>query len=306
MENPAPMIKEMLTTDDLEEYLQIKKNQIYRLIRERKLPATRITGKWLFPKQLIDEWVISSAQEMVRRGGKKASPENRIVIAGSNDLALELLTKSVHLQRPDLTISLSNIGSLAGLVALQKGTCDIAASHLLDMETGEYIKSNFSDLKVRIVNLAHREQGLVIRKGNPLGIKSLKDLVDKKAVFVNRQEGSGTRTLLDFRLKENKIDPSEISGYATIAYTHMEVALAIFRGSADVGLGIRAAAKLLDLDFVPLANERFDLIIPVEYYSTAAVRTLCESLSLDEFRSGVMHMGGYEMHETGKIMYERG
>jgi putative molybdopterin biosynthesis protein len=135
--------------------------------------------------------------------------------------------------------------------------------------------------------------------------RNLKDVVDKKAVFINRQDGSGTRTLLDFRLKGNKINPSDIPGYEKVAYTHMEVALAIFRGSADVALGIRAAAGLLGLDFIPLANERFDLVIPNEYYSTAAVHALCESLGLDEFKAKIAHMGGYETHETGKIMYER-
>jgi putative molybdopterin biosynthesis protein len=309
-ENPAPMNKEMLTTDDLSEYLQIHKNQIYRLIRERKIPATRLTGKWLFPKQLVDQWVIESAKDTVRVEKKQEAIENRIVIAGSNDIALEALTKSVQIRHPSFTVSLSNVGSLAGLLALRRGTCHIAASHLLDAETGEYntshIKKSFSDLKVRVVNLAHREQGLLIKKGNPLGIRNLKDLAGKKAVFINRQEGSGTRVLLDFRLKESRIDPSEISGYTNIAYTHMEVALAILGGAADIGMGIRAAAKLLGLDFIPIANERFDLIIPNEYYSTEAVSALRESLDLSEFKSYVTHLGGYETYDTGKIFYEMG
>jgi putative molybdopterin biosynthesis protein len=119
------MTKEMLTTDDIEEYLQIKKNQIYRLIKEKKLPATRITGKWLFPKQLVSEWIINSAKETLHPAGKQEAPEKRIVIAGSNDLALEVLTKSVHMRCPGFNVSLSNTGSRAGLVALRAGTCHI-------------------------------------------------------------------------------------------------------------------------------------------------------------------------------------
>jgi putative molybdopterin biosynthesis protein len=303
------MNNKMLTTDDLAEYLHINKNQIYRLIKERKLPATRVTGKWLFPKQLIDEWVIDSAKKMVRSEQKQGMLGNRIVIAGSNDLALDALTKSMHSRCPHITVSLSNLGSLAGLIALREGSCHIAASHLLDAETGEYnspcIKKSFSDLKVRIVNLAHREQGLFLKRGNPLGIKSLKDLVNKKATFINRQSGSGTRVLLDFKLKQENIDPAEISGYATLAHTHMEVALAVLKGVADIGMGIRAAAKVLDLDFIPIANERFDLIIPNEYYSSEAVGALCKSLALDEFKSTITHMGGYETYDTGKILFER-
>jgi putative molybdopterin biosynthesis protein len=303
------MNKEMLTTDDLSEYLNINKNQVYRLIKEKRLPATRVTGKWLFPRQLVDEWVTNSAKQLVCHEQSPESLGSRIVIAGSNDLALEALTKNIHSRHPQFTISLSNVGSLAGLNALRDGTCHIAASHLLDADTGEYnipfVKKNYSDLKVRIVNLAHREQGLLIKKGNPLGIRGLKDLVSRKAVFINRQNGSGTRVLLDYKLKENKIDPTEISGYGTIAHTHMEVALAVFKGSADIGMGIRAAAQILNLDFVPLANERFDLIIPNKYHSTEAVDALCKSLWQDEFKSVVTHMGGYETYDTGKTVYER-
>jgi putative molybdopterin biosynthesis protein len=139
-----------------------------------------------------------------------------------------------------------------------------------------------------------------------LGVKSLKDLVTKRATFINRQDGSGTRVLLDFMLKGNQIDPSEISGYSTIAHTHMEIALAIFQGSAQAGMGIRAAAQLLNLDFVPLANERFDLIIPNECCSTEVVNSLCKSLGTDDFKSNIAHLGGYETYDTGKIMSEQG
>lgn len=144
-----------------------------------------------------------------------------------------------------------------------------------------------------------------MKKGNPLGVKNLKDLVTKKASFINRQDGSGTRVLFDFMLRESQIAPSEISGYSTVAYTHMEIALAILQGTAQIGMGIRAAAQLLNLDFIPLANERFDLIIPNEYCSTEAANTLCQSLNLDDFKSSIARMGGYETYDTGKIVNEK-
>jgi putative molybdopterin biosynthesis protein len=304
------MNKAMLTTKDLSEYLRINENQIYRLIKEKKLPATRITGKWLFPKELIDEWIANSARLHIGSEQMQTSPDRQIVIAGSNDIALELLTKNSSIRHPDLTVSLSNLGSLAGLVALQNGTCHIAASHLLDTETGEYngsyIKKHFPDLKVAVVNLAHREQGLVLKRGNPLKIRTLKDLLNRKASFINRQEGSGTRVLLDYRLKDQHLDPLEISGYSRIAYTHMDVALEIFKGTADAGIAIHAAAKLLGLDFVPLATERFDLIIPSEYYPTEAVRNFCGVLGSDEFKFRIARMGGYDISDTGKIIHEMG
>jgi putative molybdopterin biosynthesis protein len=303
------MNKELLTTKDLAEYLRVNENQIYRLIKEKKLPATRITGKWLFPKDLIDEWISANARKSLESENTQASLGSQIVIAGSNDLALEMLTKKAYIRYPGFTVSLSSVGSLAGLVALRNGTCHIAASHLLDTETGEYnspyIKKHFPDLKVTVLNLAHREQGLVLKRGNPLGIRSLKDLSAKRAAFINRQEGSGTRVLLEYRLKDLGIDPLEIAGYSRTAYTHMDVALEVFKGSADAGIAIRAVAKILGLDFVPLATERFDLIIPTEFYSAKAIRTFCEVLSSDELKSGITRMGGYETHETGKVVFEK-
>jgi|WetSurMetagenome_2_1015567.scaffolds.fasta_scaffold14344_5 putative molybdopterin biosynthesis protein len=304
------MTKEMLSTKEVAEYLSVNEKQVYRLIKEKKIPATRITGKWLFPKGLIDEWVMNSARESVAVPGKKTASENQIVIAGSNDLALELLVKNANVLHPEYTISISNLGSLAGLIALKNGSCNIAASHLLDLETGEYntsfIKKHFPELKVVILNLAHREQGLIVKKGNPLGIRDLGDLVNKKASFVNRQEGSGTRVLLDFRLKENGIEAADISGYDKIAHTHMEVALEVFSGTADAGVGIYATVGLLGLDFIPLATERFDLIIPSDIFTSGTVKALKQVLNSEEFKANISRMGGYETHDTGKIMYERG
>ena len=286
------MSREMFTTKEVAEYLSINEKQVYRLIKEKKIPATRITGKWLFPKNL------------------KHSSENQVVIAGSNDLALELLVKNTNLRQPKYTISISNVGSLAGLIALQNGNCHIAATHLLDLETGEYnssfISKHFPDLKIVLLNLAHREQGLIVKKGNPLGIKTLDHLASKKVTLINRQEGSGTRVLLDYRLKEKDIDTTAIAGYNKVAYTHMEVALEIFSGAADVGIGIMAAARMLGLNFIPLAKERFDLAIPTEYFSTVAVKALREVLKSEDLKATIVKMGGYETRDTGRVVYERG
>ena len=303
------MAREMLTTKDVAEYLSINEKQVYRLIKEKRIPATRITGKWLFPKNLIEEWIMANARESIAAESPRNAPENQLVIAGSNDIALELLVKNAALTHPQYTISISNVGSLAGLIALQNGNCHIAATHLLDLETGEYnssfIKKHFPELKIVLLNVAHREQGLIVKKGNPLGIKTLKSLVSKKAVIINRQEGSGTRVLLDYRLKENSIDPETIRGYDRIAYTHMEVALDVFSGSSDVGIGIMAAARMLGLDFIPLAKERFDLAILTANYDTEPVKALRLALRSDDFKTSVAAMGGYEVRDTGKVVYER-
>jgi putative molybdopterin biosynthesis protein len=301
------MTKEMFTTKEVAEYLNINEKQVYKLIKDSTIPATRITGKWLFPKQLIEEWIILNARKSISTPAPKTL-EHQVVIAGSNDLALELLIKDSNLRRPDCTFSISNVGSLAGLIALKNENCHIAASHLLNPETGEYnssfINKHFPELQIVLLNLVHREQGLIVKKGNPLGIKTIKHLANKKLIFVNRQEGSGTRVLLDYRLRENGIDPSTIPGYSRIAYTHMEVALEVFSGSADVGIGIFAAARTLGLDFIPLAKERFDLVIPAENFTTQSIKTLKEVLDSEEFKSDVLKMGGYDTQDTGKIVYD--
>jgi putative molybdopterin biosynthesis protein len=302
-------MKEMLTTKEVADYLSINEKQVYKLIKDKKIPATRITGKWLFPKGLIDEWIMNSARESVSIVPKRGPLDNQLVIAGSNDLALELLAKNTNIQNPRFTFSISNVGSLAGLIALSNGNCHVAASHLLDRETGEYnssfIRKHFPNLKIVALNLAHREQGLIVKKGNPLGITNLKHLANKKLRFINRQEGSGTRVLLDYGLKENDIKAEDIPGYSRIAHTHMEVALEVFSGSADVGLAIYAAARMLDLDFLPFATERFDLIIPAETYPSKAIKVMRDVLCSEEFKANMTQMGGYDTRDTGKVVYER-
>ena len=302
------MKKEMLTTKEIAEYLSINEKQVYQLIKNKKIPATRITGKWLFPRKLVEEWLIVSAKENV---GVKPTKflQNQVVIAGSNDLALELLAKKSATQNPQFTVSISTIGSMGGIVALQNKACHIAASHLLDAESGEYnipfLRKHLSTLELMVINVIHREQGLIVQKGNPHHIETLKDLAGPKLNFINRQEGSGTRTLFDFQLKKSGIYPEDINGYSHIAFTHLEVALEILSGSADVGVGILAVARLCSLDFIPLQIERFDFIILKECYELDAVQALLTIMKSSEFKDEVNHLGGYDTAETGKVLYEK-
>ncbi len=239
----------------------------------------------------------------------KEEIENTVVCIGSHDNALDLLANILKKNYPKYSLSSAHVGSMGGLVALKKDEAHIAGTHLLDEETGEYnvpfIKRLLADRKIVLVNLVYRQQGLVVPKGNPKSISGFGDLLRDDVVFINRQSGAGTRLLTDKYLKELKIDPKAVRGYEREEYTHMGVASAVLTGIADTGMAILAAAKALDLDFIPLAKERYDLAVPAKYLSMPTLLALLKIIMEDrEFRSGVEALGGYDVSDMGKIMYE--
>ena len=195
-------------------------------------------------------------------------------------------------------------------MAVKRGEAHLAGSHLLDEETGEYnvpfIKKYLAGVPLILVNLAYREQGLLVPRGNPLGIKGFKDLARSEVKFINRQRGAGTRLLTDMHLRKLEIASDQVNGYGREEYTHMNVAQAVVSGTADTGLAIRAAARALDLDFIPVARERYDLIIPKAYIDDNKVQALLEAVrDNQEFRSEVQGLGGYDLCDCGRVMYEQ-
>jgi putative molybdopterin biosynthesis protein len=235
--------------------------------------------------------------------------ENTIVCIGSHDNALDLLANILKKRHPKYSLSSAHVGSLGGMMALKKGEAHIAGTHLLDEETGEYnipfIRRFLSKRKILLMNLVHRRQGLIVLKGNPKNIHCFEDLVRNDVIFINRQGGAGTRLLTDKYLKELGISPNNVKGYRREEYTHMGVASAVLTGIADTGMGILASAKALNLDFIPLAKERYDLAIPAEYIGMESLSALVEIIKKDdEFRVEVQRLGGYDTSDMGKIIYE--
>ncbi|MEW6003084.1 MAG: molybdopterin biosynthesis protein, partial [Nitrospirota bacterium] len=235
--------------------------------------------------------------------------ENTVVCIGSHDNALDLLANILKKRYPRFSLSSAHVGSMGGLMALKRGEAHLAGTHLLDEETGEYnvpfIKKLLTGKKIMLINLVYREQGLLVPKGNPKNIGSFEDLLRGDVIFVNRQKGAGTRLLTDKSLKEFGIDPKDIKGYEREEYTHMGVASAVLTGVADTGLGILAAARALNLDFIPVAKERYDLAIPCEFYEMDMLQCLMKIIKEDaEFRETVTKLGGYDISDMGKIMYE--
>jgi putative molybdopterin biosynthesis protein len=231
---------------------------------------------------------------------------NRLLTLGSHDLTIDLLASAIReASAGGVTISSSNIGSMGGLTAIGKGIAHFAGSHLLDTETGDYnrswLKKYLPGTDIALVTLVHRHQGLMTLKGNPKGIRGVGDLARPDVALVNRQAGSGTRILLDYELKKSGVGAAAISGYGNEEYTHMSVAMAVTSGRADVGMGIMAAARALDLDFIPVALERYDLVIPARLVNDPRIALLLDIIRSGKFREQVLALGGYEIEETGKI-----
>jgi putative molybdopterin biosynthesis protein len=235
-----------------------------------------------------------------------SSINNTIVVVGSHDNTLDFLADQIRAGHSSLTLSSSHVGSMGGLMAVKKGVCHLAGSHLLDTMDGSYnisyIKKYLPGIGVKLVNLVLRDQGLIISPGNPKSIKGVEDLDRDDITFINRQAGSGTRILLDYRLKQLDIDPGAISGYENEEFTHMSVAVAVLSGSVDVSLGIYAAAKALNLDFIPIVTEQYDLVIPEEHFETENIQILLKTINTGAFKKRVEALGGYSTEKIGMII----
>ncbi len=230
---------------------------------------------------------------------------NTIVIIGSHDITVDILSDEIREKDSAIRIASGNVGSLGGLLALKKGTAHVAGAHLLDTATGEYnisyIQKYLKRVPVHVFNLVVRDQGLIIQRGNPRQVRGIGDLTRDDLSFVNRQPGSGTRILFDYKLQEMGIDPSQIRGYDNEEYTHMNVAVAVLNGMADVGLGIMAAAKALDLDFIPVLSEQYDLVVPSPFVNDHKIQLLISVARSKEFRNRVEALGGYNPEKSGAL-----
>jgi putative molybdopterin biosynthesis protein len=260
-------------------------------------------------------------QVQVRLYRPRAELDKTVFCIGSHDMTLDLIAQ--FLAGHDRRLASANVGSQGGLVALRRGEAHLAGSHLLDPETGEYnisyIRRYLPDVKVKVVTLVGREQGLLVQRGNPKHIKSLGDLSRpgvesarptvsageaERVRFVNRQRGAGTRVLLDYQLNLLGVETDSIIGYDQEEYTHLGVAAAVASGRADCGLGIAAAAKALELDFVPLYQERYDLVIPKEYAESDLLMPLFAVLENQDFRAAVAALPGYDVSQMGNLVLE--
>ena len=285
-------MEELLTTKEVARLLRLNEKKVYQLIQEGEIPHVKIGGKWLFPKNDLLKWV----RERTER-------EKDLFFGGSDDPLLgRFFAAYSEFKGFETIVFYSAIGSEAGIISLSKGKVQGACCHLYDPETGEYnipfLKRRLPTGSFRVVTLWHRRQGLLVKKGNPLSIKTIRDLAKPKVKFINRNAHSGTRILFDTLIKKEGIAPDEIQGYYQEVNSHIEVGIKVFSGEADVGLGLEYIAHLFALDFIPLIEERFDLVISEEIWETKKMKDFLLFLSSKSF----LPPPGYSFRESGKII----
>jgi len=229
--------------------------------------------------------------------------QNTVMMIGSHDPMLDLLATYLRIRAPEQRIVSVSVGSIGGLVALKRGDAHLAGIHLFDPETKTYnmpyIKKFLKDKPVRLVTFAHRSQGLMVPKGNPQGIKTISDVASLR--YINRQRGAGTRILFDHLLEQAQIESDSIAGYDHEEYTHLAVAAAVADGIGDCGMGVYSAAQAMNLDFIPLTQERFDLVIPHRHLENAGIQAILSLLEDEAFKTELGKQAGYDSTETGRV-----
>jgi putative molybdopterin biosynthesis protein len=296
----------LLSTRELARFLGVNEKQVYSLITEKGLPATKVTGKWLFPLHLVEQWLENNTQSYPALVVGAGHAENLLVLAGSNDVLMERACTLFSNRNGEYLAAFANVGSMGGIQALKQGLCDIACSHLLQDEDGDYnfaFASGELEMAPAVVCFALRQQGLLVAGGNPLGVRDLADAAARGVRFVNRPLGTGTRLLLDRELKSAGIDAAKVPGYEHEVRRHLDVGLRILAGEADAGLAIRAVTAMLPLDFLPLRWERFDLLIPRHKFFDKPVQAFLELLRSAEFRAAAEELPGYDVMQSGVLRY---
>ncbi|OIJ14647.1 excisionase [Anaerobacillus arseniciselenatis] len=298
------------TPDEIAKMFKISKHTVYELIKRGELNAFKVGNKMRINREEVDRYKNSTQAYQTKTNQTLASNpsyNSTIRLTGSHDFLVEQLTKYVS-QHTDIQLQPTYIGSLEGLMMLYRGSADVAAVHLLDPTSKEYnlpfIKQLFVHERISVISLASRKQGFIVAKGNPKKIISFKELTRKDVVFVNRQKGSGTRFLFDAFLAEQQIKPNEINGYENEEWNHLATASYISRGSADVGFGIESAAKQLNLEFIPITEEQFDLVFCWTDENEKELSHLYDLICSEPFKSNIATIPGYTLKGLGEIKYK--
>jgi len=298
--------KPFLNTREVAGLLDINEKMVYALIADKGLPASRATGKWLFPRHLVEAWVENQTVNYPKTASLLPRYEGLLVLAGSNDILLDRMVALFNRTHTDHLGVFGNLGSMGGIRALRRNLCHIASSHLLQENDRDYNFGFLGDELAQVpavVGLCRREQGLMVASGNPKSIGSVKDLASPDVTIVNRAVGTGTRLLFDRLLFEAGIEGRKIRGYEQEAQRHLDVGLEVLSGRADAGPGIRAVASMLGLGFLPWRWERYDLIILKERFFDRGVQLFLGLLRDSAVKELAGGLDGYDLSVCGKMIY---
>lgn len=299
-------MKELLSTKEVAKFLDINEKMVYSLISDKGLPGTKITGKWLFPKHLVRQWVENNTINYPEPSNTLPPYHGLLIITGSNDPLLDKAISLFNSLHPDHVAVFGNLGSMGGLKVLRQDLCHMASSHLLQENEKEY---NFDfagkelDAMPAVINFCRREQGFIVQKGNPKAISSISDFNQKGLKMINRPVGTGTRLLFDRELDKTGIDSEKIEGYENEIAKHIDAGIEILTGRADVCPGIRPVASILGLDFVPLRWERYDLLVKKERFFEQGIQLFTGMLHEKEFASLAENIQGYDVTMSGKMVF---
>lgn len=300
---------QLLTTREVAEFLHVNEKKVYALVADNGLPATRVAGKWVFPKHLVEQWIENNTINFPANARSIRADQRLIVLAGSNDILLDKAITFFNRSFPGHLAVFGNIGSQGGIHALRKNLCHICASHLIQDDEVEYnfqfAAELFDEMPV-VVNFCRRHQGLLLRKDNPRDIHCVADLGRPGVRLVNRALGTGTRVLLDRELEKAHLRGDRLCGYGNEVPRHMDVGLEILAGRADVGPAIEPVASALGLGFLPLRWERYDLLVRKHVFFEQAIQNFFGLLQSEAFRAIATGIAGYDLSFTGKVVFQNG
>jgi len=295
-----------LTTKEVAQLLHVNPKMVYSLVNDKGLPATKVTGKWLFPRRLVEEWLETNILNYRGAGFNCSTDDGVLLFAGSDDPLFQKTLSLFHTKESGVLAFFANLGSMGGLKSLRRGLCHIGVCHLLQDDHNEY-NFGFADQELDkapvFVNFSRREQGLIVQKGNPKGIQGIKDLERDDVHIVNRPLGTGTRLLLDYEIAKSKTSSDQISGYDREVSRHLDAALEVFSGRADAAPAIRAVAGLVGLDFLPLRWERFDLLVSRDRFFEKGIQKFIGLLHEKSFKELADSFIGYDVSLCGKMLF---
>lgn len=295
-----------ITTREVAEILKVNEKMVYTLITDKGLPATKVTGKWLFPRRLVEEWLDLNIENAPIRAAALSSDSGRLLLAGSDDPFFQRTLSLFQATVSDTVAFFANVGSMGGLKCLRRGLCHIGICHLLQDDKQEY---NFDfaeqelDQSPVFINFSRREQGILVARGNPKAITCVNDLARKDVTIVNRPLGTGTRLLFDYEIAKSDITASQLQGYDRDVSRHVDAGMEILAGRADAAPAIKAIAGMLDLDFVPLRWERFDLLVSRERFFERGIQSFLGILQEKSFTRLAESFVGYDISSSGKMIF---